>query len=621
MPRNAPLNGLYSLFPEGLEPHRNSEKDLHMVVLAQSGGTSKLCSRGIAKGFGWEGCVNPFSPKLQERIRQKFDLGPASGTGRSSRSDNGSSSSNSSGGGGGVSQTADTGRGRVGHHNRTVTWIRPRHSHSHFHGKPLEQRSHEDDIVDPAEHEVLEDLRKRKGGFCKHEPKALLDRMSGFMRTLPAEQTERYAKLVHRVLTKGTMSSAGSEAVDIIAYEKQLHALRHMCLAAWTPNGHRGYGIVAHRDASSSESKWGYALSESEEALGPIRAQVQVDVGASLLRLFHDWPQATVFNLAPARQLCGDSLRTAAWTEGQCLLPSQFDDGLSFAIAYNLEKACSDRFLEIQDSQVGCLPPELGLFSGVDGYSAVAATVPFFEVPDARERHRKELPPWSPTVRSAALWREFIRERQAKCVAPVVDPTLSDENDADATNTDDDQAPVVKLPTTRCGQSVADASSKCGESCAHDHDCPMPNDKCFDNINPEPCRKVARVETMTEQDQHDVRLSVDAAFQKYDIQTNEGVVKVDPTIAGLIAREIQHKFASDEKQPKNQNDHEFECECHARRCFKLGTFVLQGPLWPAVAGGCVIVSLAWGVWRLSVHLKRRRADRPDASVYAAVPSS
>ena len=109
----------------------------------------------------------------------------------------------------------------------------------------------------------------------------------------------------------------------------------------------------------------------------------------SLFRQFHPrslsaimgrQSDVTVFNLGPSTPVHEDGHRLDGFNRGQYFVPHRLGTWGAVAVGYNLSTACSKKFLAMQDALVGCLPSDIGIYSGAGGYSAADSTLSFFPV-------------------------------------------------------------------------------------------------------------------------------------------------------------------------------------------------------------------------------------------------
>jgi len=331
------------------------------------------------------------------------------------------------------------------------------------------------------------DRRQSHPTPCQIPAADLLDKFAGYLRTLSPEHPAQYGKYVDELLRFGHLDNS-----TISKYKAHLAALRELCMVSWTPqNGSIGFGLVLEPNARATDEDWKLAFPAQH---GNMRNKRVVE--SPLMELMRHRSYATVFNLGPNSDLCEQPARSNAWERGVCTLPAQAQDDSTLAIGYNLAQACSSDFLELQESLVGCVPPEFGLFGSVNGHVALSATVPFFEetgtvgfnvgegdiVFNATEQATRG----AKKIQHAAQWLDFVVEKRGDCLA-------SESNDLSVN--------IISSGGGRCGVSFGEANSKCGDICTQDSNCSFDNERCFHDVGQAPCQVGERVEVMTKQQQ------------------------------------------------------------------------------------------------------------------------
>ena len=129
-------------------------------------------------------------------------------------------------------------------------------------------------------------------------------------------------------------------------------------------------------------------------------------------------PDVTVFNLGPSTPFYEDDHRIKGFNCGQYFVPHRLGTWGAVAVGYNLSTACTKDFLTMQDALVGCLPSDIGLYSGAGSYLAVDSTLTFFPVDHqasstnaADDIHAKLNQTYAENLE---LWKDF-REDSTHC--------------------------------------------------------------------------------------------------------------------------------------------------------------------------------------------------------------
>jgi hypothetical protein len=122
----------------------------------------------------------------------------------------------------------------------------------------------------------------------------------------------------------------------------------------------------------------------------------------------------SVFNLGPTSPVYKDRHRLNGVEQGKCFVPHRLGTWGAVAVGYNLSTACSRHFFTTQEAMIGCVPTDIGLYSGAGGYSAVDSTLTFFPVnPDlsstnaADDIHAKLTLTYAENLK---LWGEFKKK-------------------------------------------------------------------------------------------------------------------------------------------------------------------------------------------------------------------
>lgn len=139
-------------------------------------------------------------------------------------------------------------------------------------------------------------------------------------------------------------------------YTAHLNALRELCAR------HGGqYGLVLEGDVD-------------------LRSPIQSFRPRKLATVMAKLPDVSVFNFGPTTPICRNKHRFHAYLKGECFVPHHLGVWGAVAVGYNLSTACSESFLSVQDALKGCVPSDVGLFSGAGGYRVVDSTLPIFAV-------------------------------------------------------------------------------------------------------------------------------------------------------------------------------------------------------------------------------------------------
>ena len=277
----------------------------------------------------------------------------------------------------------------------------------------------------------------------ENKVQAILNKFDGILSTLPGALPQKYGGYVGVFLDKGYLGGETGSAI----YTAHLNALDKIC----AESGGHGYGLVLEGDtpARALQPAWLPAI-PAKSGLSPL-----AEVMASQ-------PDVTVFNLGPSASFCEFSTREAVFRRGQCFGESRAGDWGAIAVGYNLKKACSTQFRQAQRSLVGCVPSDLGLYSGMDGFVSVTAAIPFFEVLPHESTHSGDgvhVRLTKTNKETISLWDDFVRHRHGSCLKP---------------------------PSPRCGKDFNDAASRCGNTCAVDSDCDK-SESCFQYLPRKPC--------------------------------------------------------------------------------------------------------------------------------------
>ena len=150
-------------------------------------------------------------------------------------------------------------------------------------------------------------------------------------------------------------------------YSAHINALQSLCSRAENNDG--AYGLVLEDDAGV-------------ELFHELSDRLRTD----LVALLRQFPEVTNFNLSPSQGLCTIHAtgRVSALKLGYLFARHEFESWGAIAIAYNLRRACSERFLRTQERIKNCVPSDVGLYSGFGGHITLDATLPFFLVEDGR---------------------------------------------------------------------------------------------------------------------------------------------------------------------------------------------------------------------------------------------